>query len=68
MYRSRLKYWREERGLTQDELSDKSGVNLRSIQNYEQGLHDINKAKVETVLSLSEALEVDIYDIINDRG
>lgn len=62
-----LKFERECKGMTQAELAERSGVNLRSIQNYEQGFKDINKAQVLTVLELAEALECDIYDIINPR-
>lgn len=58
---------REDKGISQVELADKSGVNLRMIQHYEQGFKDINNAKVVTVLSLAEALGCDVYDIINDR-
>ena len=67
MYKSRLKWYREEKGMTQLELSERSGVNLRMIQNYEQGVKDINKASVVTVLQLAEALGCDVYEIINDR-
>ena len=67
MYHSRLKFYREEKGLSQSQLADKSGVSLRLIQAYEQGYKDINKAQVLTVLQLAEALEVDVYNIINDR-
>lgn len=67
MYKSRLKWHREDKGLTQAELAERSGVNLRMIQNYEQGFKDINKASVVTVLQLAEALGVDVYDIINPR-
>ena len=66
-FKSHLKFMREEKGMTQAELAHKSGVNLRSIQNYEQGLKDINGAKVVTVLCLAEALGCDIYDIIQPR-
>ena len=66
-YQSRLKYMRESKGMTQSELAKRSGVNLRSIQNYEQGFHDINGAKVLTVLCLAEALGCDVYDIIQPR-
>ena len=66
-YRSRLKFFRELRGMSQSELAEKSGVLLRTIQAYEQGYKDINKAQVITVLRLAEALECDVYDIINDR-
>ena len=67
MYRSRLKFYREEKGMTQASLSERSGVNLRLIQAYEQGYKDINKAQVITVLKLAETLGCDVYEIINDR-
>lgn len=66
-YKSRLKWMREDKGMTQAELAEKSGVNVRSIQNYEQGFKDINGAKVVTVLQLAEALGCDVYEIINPR-
>ena len=67
MYKSRLKFMREEKGMSQSSLSEQSGVNIRTIQAYEQGLKDINKAQVVTVLQLAEALECDVYEIINPR-
>ena len=67
MYKSRLKFMREYKGLSQSELAEKSGVTKRQIEAFEQGVRDINKAQLVTALSLAEALEVDIYDIINDR-
>lgn len=64
----RLKFTRECAGLSQSQLAEKSGVNLRLIQHYEQGFKDINKAACVTVLQLAEALDCDVYDIINDRN
>lgn len=61
---SNLKRIRELRNLTQAELSDKSGVNIRMIQYYEQGAKDIKKGNVMTVLSLADALRCDVRDII----
>ena len=61
---SNLKRIRELRNLTQAELSDKSGVNIRMIQHYEQGTKDIKKGNVMAVLSLADALRCDIRDII----
>lgn len=61
---SKLKIMREQKLMTQAELSDKSGVNIRMIQHYEQGAKDIKKGNVMTVLSLAEALGCDIRDII----
>ena len=62
-----LKFEREQKGWTQAELAERSGVNLRMVQNYEQGFKDINNAKVITAIQLAEALGCDIYDIINPR-
>lgn len=67
-YRSSLKFMRESKGMTQAELAEKAGVNLRMVQNYEQGFKDINKATVLTVLRLAEALGCDVYDILNPRS
>ena len=68
MYKSRLKFMREYKGMSQSKLAEQSGVSLRTIQAYEQGYKDINKAQVITVLQLAEALECDVYDIINPRA
>lgn len=67
MYKSSLKYFRELKGMTQAELAEASGVSLRTIQAYEQGYKDINKGQLITGLKLAEALDCDIYDIINMR-
>lgn len=61
---SRLKKKREDKKLSQRELAELSGVSLRMIQHYEQGIKDINKAHAMTVYKLSEALECDIWDIL----
>ena len=67
MFRSNLKFMREDKGMSQSELAKASGVPLRNIQAYEQGYKDINKAQVVTVLQLAEALDCDVYNIINPR-
>ena len=67
MYISHLKKIREAAGLSQSQLAEKSAVSLRSIQMFEQGNRDINKAQVVTVLQLAEALNCNVYDIINPR-
>lgn len=61
---SNLKKIREGSGLSQNKLADKSGVNVRMIQHYEQGTKDINKAQVGTVYKLAKVLKVNIEDII----
>lgn len=59
-----LKKLREKAGLKQSELAAISGVNLRSLQDYEQGHKSIGSAKGETLLRLSYALNCSIEDIL----
>lgn len=61
---TKLKQIREERGITQRELSEKSGVNLRTIQNLEQGYKNINHASVSKVIKIAIALHCSIMDIL----
>lgn len=52
-----LKKYRLAAGLSQSELAEVSGVQVRTIQQYEQRVKNINAAKVESVIALSKALE-----------
>ena len=57
---------RKERGLSQRELAELSGVSLRMIQKYEIGEKDINHAQAITVLKLSTALIIPMETIMED--
>lgn len=59
-----LKELRQKSGLTQAQLAEKSGVNKRMIEYYENGFKDLNKAAFETGLKIAEALECDPRDLI----
>lgn len=61
---SKLKALRENRNLSQSELSAASGVSLRSIQMYEQRINDINKAQAGTVYKLSRAIGCNVEDLL----
>lgn len=63
-FETHLKQIRENMGITQAELSRRSGVSLRSIQMYEQRGNDINKAQAKTLYDLSRVLGCDIEDIL----
>lgn len=60
----KLKEIREAKGITQKALAELSGVNPRTVQNFEQGKSDINKAAVIKVYALAKALECAIEDLI----
>ena len=51
-------------GLTQKELSQLAGVNLHTLQQYEIGSKDINKASGQTINSLAQVLHCNFYDVM----
>ena len=51
-------------GYTQKDLSEQSGVTLRSIQQYEQGKKKIQKASAETVRALARSLGCQMEDLL----
>lgn len=59
-----LKDLRTKTGLTQAQLAEKSGINIRMIQYYENGFKDLNKAAFVTGLRIAEALECDPRDLL----
>lgn len=59
-----LKSLRLQCGLNQTELAAISGVNLRSLQDYEQGHKSLYSAKGDTILRLSRALGCRMEDIL----
>ena len=61
---SQLKLIRQKRKLTQEQLAEISGVNLRSIRSYEQGDNDIGKAQAETLQMLAKALDCRIEELL----
>lgn len=51
-------------GFSQQELAERSGVNVRIIQSYEQRARDINKAQLSTAASLAQALDCNPADLM----
>ena len=62
-----LKDMRLQRGLSQAQLSIISGVNLRTLQQYEQGTRKVDGASLNTLLSFCTVLQCDIPDILTDK-
>ena len=60
---SRLKIVRKKCGLTQEELASESGVSLNTIRAYERRSKDINKAQLNIILRLCDALKCNVGDI-----
>jgi len=54
---------RLEKGLSQSQLAELSGISVRTLQSYEQGDRDICKAAVETAFKIAKALDVSIEQL-----
>ena len=63
---SNLKRIRESRGLSQTELAEQSGVNLRNIQMYEQRGNNIDKAQAQILYKLSRILGCHVEDLLEN--
>ena len=61
-----LKNIRENRGISQSELAEISGVKLHSIQLYEQRVNDIDKAQAQTLFKISLALGCKMEDLLEN--
>lgn len=61
---TKLQTVRKAIGLTQKELSEKSGVTLRMIQQYEQRAKDINKATACNLFALAQVLGCKAEDLL----
>ena len=65
----KLKAVRLSKGLTQKALSERSGVNLRTIQDYESNEGQlVDRANLRTLLNISKVLCCNIKDILEDVG
>ena len=61
---TRLQAYRKRINITQKKLSEESGVNLRTLQQYEIGDKDIKKASADKVISLARVLHVSPQSLI----
>ena len=63
-----LRELRKKRNLTQRELSQLSGVNFRSLQDYEQGHKKLTSASGDILLRLSTVLGCSTEDLLVSDG
>lgn len=62
-----LKKHRIEKGFSQSQLAELAGMSLRTLQHYEQGERDINKAQAGTLLRIARALDCTIEDLLEEE-
>lgn len=61
---TKLQAQRKRCGYSQRELAEKSGVNIRTLQQYELGTKDIGKASAQAVIALSHVLGCQAEDLL----
>ena len=63
-FKTALEFRRQTKRYTQKKLAEESGVNVRMIQHYEQGVKDLNRAQAITVYRLAQALDCKVEDLL----
>lgn len=64
MSKETLKKIRKASGLTQKQLSELCGVNVRQIQRVESGDSDAGNLTARNILAIADALGIDPRDLI----
>lgn len=62
--RTKLKSVRVASGMSQEELANRTGLNVRTLQHYEQGSKDFDSARIDTILKVCITLNCTLSDII----
>lgn len=61
---SRLKSLRLACGLTQKQLADGAGINIRQIQKMESGEYALENITLKNAISIADFLEVDPHELL----
>ena len=59
---------RTEKGWTQAQLADASGVHVKAIAKLEQGIRPLANLRLSTALRLADALNVDPHRFLEDAA
>ena len=57
-----VRYLRNKKGISQEELAFRANLNMNSISTLELG---INNVKIKTLYNIASALDVNIEEILN---
>ena len=60
-----LKIRRKERGLSQQQISDIIGINIRFYQRLEAGERTLNNSAARIIVAIADILEFDIHELVN---
>lgn len=60
-----VKTYRKKQGLTQTDLANRAGLNIRQIQKIENGEVNTENITLKTMQAIAQALHVKIDDLIS---
>ena len=63
----KLKEKRQAAELSQSQLAEKTGINVRTIQHYEQGSKNFDHARIDTIMKICIALHCKLEDVIENQ-
>lgn len=63
-----LKFFRKGKDLSQQALSEITGINIRQIQRFESGTSDIGNITLKNAIAIADALEIDVRDLLKQEG
>lgn len=63
--KNKFKTARKNAGMTQQQLADSSGVNIRQIQRVELGASEAGNMSARNLLAIADVLAVDPRDLID---
>lgn len=62
---NQVKTYRKKQGLTQTELANRAGLNIRQVQKIENGEVKTENITLKTMQAIAQALNVKIDDLIS---
>lgn len=62
---NRIKTYRKKQGLTQTDLANRAGLNIRQIQKIENGEAQTENITLKTMQAIARALNAKIDDLIS---
>ena len=63
----KLKEMRQAAGLSQSQLAEKTGINVRTLQHYEQGSKNFDHARIDTILKVCLALNCKLENLVENQ-
>ena len=61
-----LRINRELLGISLEDLSERTGIPINQLQQYEEGVKDIKNANILTLLKIRKAMECNLSKILTD--